>query len=79
MEADTSEDFDNRSPFTWRAMTTALMAIMAVVAGIGIVASSGQGIGWLLLVVGLVSALVAAWIFHLARKSRRTQDGANRL
>lgn len=55
------------------------MALMSVIAGISIVASSGQGIGWFLLALGLVCALVSAWIFHLARKSRRTQDGANRL
>ncbi|WP_414944491.1 hypothetical protein [Amycolatopsis sp. cmx-11-32] len=47
---------------------------MSVVAGISIVASSGQGIGWFLLAIGLVTALVAAWIFHLARKSRHPQD-----
>ncbi len=74
MKADTSKDFDNRSPFTWRAMTTTLMALMSVVAGIGIVASSGQGIGWFLLVIGLIAALVAAGFFHLARKSRHPQE-----
>jgi hypothetical protein len=74
MEADTSKDFDNRSPFTWRAMTTALMALMMVVAGISIVASSGQGIGWFFLVLGLVGVLVAAGFFHLARKFRHPQD-----
>jgi len=78
MGADTAKDFDNRSPYTWRAMTTALMAVMGVVAGIGIVASSGQGIGWFLLVTGLVTALISAGFFHRARKSHRTQDGANR-
>lgn len=56
-----------------------MMALMSVVAGISVVASTGQRIGWLLLVLGLVGALVAAGIFHLARKSRRTQAGANRL
>jgi hypothetical protein len=79
MEADTSKDFDNRSPFTWRATTTALMALMLVVAGISIVVSSGQGIGWFLLVLGLVSVLVAAAFFRLARKSRHPQDRADRL
>ncbi|WET78961.1 hypothetical protein P3102_33810 [Amycolatopsis sp. QT-25] len=59
-------------------MTTALMAVMGVVAGIGIVASRGQGIGWFLLVTGLVTALISAGFRHLARKSRRTQDGADR-
>lgn len=74
MKADTSKDFDNRSPYTWRAATTAVMAVMSVVAGISIVASSGQGIGWFLLVIGLVTALVAAGFFHLARKSCHPQD-----
>ncbi|WP_410648850.1 hypothetical protein [Amycolatopsis sp. cmx-4-54] len=74
MEAETSKDFDNRSPFTWRATTTALMAVMMVVAGISIVASSGQGIGWFLLALGLVSALVAAAFLHLARKYRHPRD-----
>ncbi|WP_158070220.1 hypothetical protein [Amycolatopsis regifaucium] len=55
------------------------MAIMMVVAGIGIVASSGQGIGWFFLVLGLICALVAAGFFHLARKSRHPQDRVERL
>ncbi|WP_156515763.1 hypothetical protein [Amycolatopsis regifaucium] len=37
---------------------------MLVVAGISIVTSSGQGIGWSLLALGLISALVAAAFFH---------------
>ncbi|MGW0520045.1 hypothetical protein [Crossiella sp. NPDC003009] len=78
METDTSEDLDNRSRHTWRAASTASMAAIAVVAGISVIASSGQGIGWLLLALGLASALIAAWFVHLARKSRRTRDGANR-
>ncbi|MEU3624626.1 hypothetical protein BS329_37050 [Amycolatopsis coloradensis] len=70
MKADTSKDVDNRSPFTWRAATTSLMAVMMVVAGISILASSGQGIGWFFLALGLITALVAAWFLQLARKSR---------
>lgn len=78
MEADTSKDLDNRSPHTWRAASTASMAVMAVVAGISILASSGQGIGWLFLALGLACALIAAAFVHLARKSRRPRDGADR-
>ncbi|MCG8927640.1 hypothetical protein [Lentzea sp. CC55] len=79
MEADASKDFDSRSPFTWRAATTTAMALIAVITGISIVISSGEGIGWLFLALGLVGALIAALIFRLARKHRHVQNGANRL
>ncbi|WP_329791326.1 hypothetical protein V1227_05245 [Lentzea sp. DG1S-22] len=79
MEADASRDFDSRSPFTWRAATTAAMALISVITGISIVTSSGEGIGWLFLALGLVGALIAALIFRLARKYRHMQNGANGL
>ncbi|ONI85311.1 hypothetical protein ALI144C_13475 [Actinosynnema sp. ALI-1.44] len=62
--------FDNRSPFTWRATTTALVALPLVVVGVSLVISSGAGVGWLLLGIGVVAGLISAWIFHLARKYR---------
>ncbi|ALG13304.1 hypothetical protein [Kibdelosporangium phytohabitans] len=68
-EKGTPGQFDNRSPFTWRATTTALLALVLVVVGASIVISSGAGVGWTLLVIGLVAGLTAAWIFHLGRKA----------
>ncbi|SDP96358.1 hypothetical protein [Lentzea jiangxiensis] len=79
MEADASKDFDNRSPFTWRATTTAAMSLISAITGISIVTSSGEGIGWLFLALALVGALIAALIFRLARKSRQVRSGANGL